>query len=290
MSVCACTGSRLRQAPAGLVLRNASAISDDGYIVAESNAGMVLLVPDSCPALTYSSGPIVATSLVPVGRSFESSVSTANEDKTASHNVLWNWGDGSGDQQGSARVRDGIGAASAHHVYTAPAVYTVRAKVADRSGKGATVSRTIVAYEPAPGVAAGSGWFISPRGAHKAADSLLDRVEFSFLLPAGASAAAGKAAPRLDVNGTGLHFSSDDMRVANRSAAGGFEGSGKLNGKAGYRFSLNTAAGTGAAGGPGRFGLKIWHTDPASAAAIVDYDNQGPDGRGSVFRGELVVH
>ncbi|WP_409269114.1 hypothetical protein [Massilia sp. BHUDP2] len=275
--------ARLRNAPAGLVVRNAYAISDDGYIMAESNAGIVLLVPDSCPTRTQSVGPVVANGLVPVGRPFASSLSTASEDKAASHNVLWNWGDGSGDQQGSMRMREGSGAASAQHAYAAPGVYTLQAKVADRSGKGATVSRTVVAYEAAPGVTAASGWFMSPRGAHKAAGSRVDRVDLSFLFPSG-----GKAAPRLSLNGTGLQFSSEDIRMVKQSGARGFEGSGSLNGRSGYRFSLNTAA--GASGATGRVGLKIWHTDPASGAVVVDYDNAGSNGSGSAFRGEIQMH
>lgn len=278
--------TRLRNAPAGLVIRNAYAISDDGYIFAESNAGVVLLVPDSCPTRTQSVGAIAGSSLVQVGRSFASSVSTASEDKAASHNILWNWGDGRGDQQGSMRMREGSGAASAQHVYAAPGVYTLQANVADRSGKGATVSRTVVAYQAAPGVTAASGWFVSPRGAHKAAGSRLDRVEFSFLFPS--NTGSGKAAPRLDFSGTGLHFSSADMRMVRQSGARGFEGSGTLNGRSGYRFSLSTAA--GAAGAAGRIGLKIWHTDPASRAVVVDYDNAGPNGSGSAFRGEIQMH
>jgi len=275
--------TRLRNAPAGLVVRNAYAISDDGYIFAESNAGIVLLVPDSCPTRTQSVGPVVANGLVPVGRPFASSVSTASEDKAASHNVLWNWGDGSGDQQGSMRMREGSGAASAQYAYAAPGVYTLQAKVADRSGQGAAVSRTVVAYEAAPGVTAASGWFVSPRGAHKAAGSRVDRVDLSFLFPSGA-----KAAPRLSLNGTGLQFSSEDIRMVKQSKARGFEGSGSLNGRSGYRFSLNTAA--GATGTTGRVGLKIWHTDPASGAVVVDYDNAGSNGSGSAFRGEIQMH
>nr|WP_307742779.1 PKD domain-containing protein [Massilia varians] len=278
--------TRLRNAPAGLAIRNAYAISDDGYIFADSNAGVVLLVPDSCPTRTQSVGAIVASGLVPVGQSFASSVSTASEDKAASHNVLWNWGDGSGDQQGSMRMREGSGAASAQHAYAAPGVYTLQAKVADRSGQGATVSRTVVAYQAAPGVTAASGWFVSPRGAHKAAGSRLDRVEFSFLFPS--STGSGKAAPRLVFSGTGLQFSSEDIRMVKQSGARGFEGSGSLNGRSGYRFSLNTAA--GATGATGRVGLKIWHTDPASGAVVVDYDNAGSNGSGSAFRGEIQMH
>jgi hypothetical protein len=72
---------------------------------------------------------------------------------------------------------------------------------------------------------------------------------------------------------------------------GQFEGSGTINGRGGYLFTLNTTAAP-SAGQAGRFGLKIWHIDPATRASVVDYDNQGedPEGTGSSFQGEVLVH
>ena len=51
-----------------------------------------------------------------------------------------------------------------------------------------------------------------------------------------------------------------------------YEGSGKLNGKPGYRFVLGAQHG---GEGPGRVHVRITHADPASGAELVDYDNQG---------------
>jgi probable HAF family extracellular repeat protein len=285
--------SRLRHAPAGLVLYSAYAISDNGFIVASSNTGLVLLVPDGGPSGTHAVGPITAADRVQVGRSFESSISFSNGDTAAGHNVMWNWGDGSGDQQGNARESNGAGVASANHAYTTQGIYTVTAKVGDRSGKGPTVSRTIVAYDPAPGASAGSGWFMSPHGAHKMAGSLMDKAEFSFVLPSAASARASKAKPRLNFIAAGLSFRSENFKlVAMQGARVQFEGGGTINGTGDYMFTLDTTAGRGGEGEPGRFGLKIWHIDPATKAAVVDYDNQGagPDGTGSSFKGEILVH
>jgi probable HAF family extracellular repeat protein len=283
---------RLRHAPAGLVVGNAYAISDNGFIVAESNAGVVLLVPDGRCTGTHTVGPLTAPGLVQLGQSFESSVSFSDGDATAGHNVMWNWGDGSGDQQGNARESQGAGIASANHAYTTQGIYTVTAKVGDGSGKGPTASRTIVAYDPQPGSAAGSGWLMSPHGAHKTAGSLADKAEFSFVLPSAASARASNAKPQLNFSAAGLRFSSDNFRLlAMQGARAQFEGSGMLNGRGEYMFTLKTTAGL-SEGEPGRFGLKIWHIDPATRAAVVDYDNQGedPQGRGSSFQGGILVH
>lgn len=284
--------TRLRHAPAGLVVGNAYAISDNGFIAATSNAGVVLLVPDRRPVGPHTVGPITAPGLVQLGRSFESSVSFSDGDTAAGHNVMWNWGDGSGDQQGNARENMGVGVASANHAYATQGIYTVTAKVGDRSGKGPVVSRTIVAYDPAPGASAGSGWFMSPHGAHKAAGSLMQKAEFSFVLASAASARASNAKPQLNFSGAGLIFRSDNFRlVAMQGGRGQFEGSGTINGRGDYLFTLNTTAAP-SAGQAGRFGLKIWHIDPATRASVVDYDNQGedPEGTGSSFQGEVLVH
>jgi probable HAF family extracellular repeat protein len=287
---------RLRHAPAGLVVRNADAVSDNGLIVAESNAGVVLLVPDGRPAGAHAVGPIAADDLVQVGMPFESSVGFSGGDTAARHNITWNWGDGSGDQQGNARESNGDGVASAHHVYAAPGIYTVSAKVGDRSGKGPTVTRTVVAYDPAPGALAGSGWFVSPHGARKTADRQMGTAAFSFVLPSGPSTTAGKAAPRLNFSAAGLSLRSDSVRlVARQGARAEFEGSGTLNGTGNYLFSVKMTSGAGAGAGvgePGRFGLKIWHVDPATRAVVVDYDNRddASQGLGSPFRGKVLIH
>lgn len=285
--------SRLRHSPAGLVLGVAYAISENGFIVASANTGLVLLVPEGAPGGTHTVGPITAAERVQVSRSFESSVSFSNGDTVAGHNVMWNWGDGSGDQQGNVRESNGAGVASASHAYSTPGIYTVSAKVADRSGTGPTASRTIVAYDPVAGTSAGSGWFVSPHGAQKLAGIRMGKAEFSFILPAVESAGATTVGPRLNFIAAGLSFRSGNFRrVAMQGARVQFEGRGTINGTGDYMFTLDTTAGTGAEREAGRFGLKIWHIDPATKVAVVDYDNQGagPDGSGSTFRGEILVH
>ena len=69
-----------------------------------------------------------------------------------------------------------------------------------------------------------------------------------------------------------------------------FEGSGKLNGNTNARFRLTTAVGGTATSAAGRFALEIWHTDPASGADVVDYDNRraGPGNIGSAVEGRIV--
>jgi probable HAF family extracellular repeat protein len=293
--------TRLRHAP-GVQVDVAYLISDNGVILAITNAGLALLKPDCGCAGPHTVGAIQSLGTIKVGAPFDASVAFAGADKAAQHNVFWSWGDGSGEQQGNARERDGAGSASASHRFNAPGMYTVAVKVSDRSGQGTTVSRTIVAYEPGNGGgAAGSGWFHSPAGANRQQANQADRATFAFLAPGIRGAKPTAANAMLQFQTGTLNFRSDSIKpLQAHDARARFEGSGKLNGVGGYRFRLTTTAGdaagvkAGQASAPGqqsRFGLRIWRLDPASKAEVVVYDNLGA-GDGSVLsaaQGNIVL-
>lgn len=285
---------RLHHAPARLKLYVARAISDNGSIVASSNAGLVLLTPDCGHKGAHAVGPIAAADLVRLGAPFDASVSFAADDPAAKHNVIWSWGDGSGDRAGNARARNGAGSASGSHTYTTPGIYTVTANVVDLAGKSAAVSRKIVAYDPTSGFVGGSGSFMSPQGINKKAPIQAGMATFSFLSPSMTSARATSAKAQLHFNVGGMSFRSKDLRpVAMQGAHGQFAGSGTINGAGDYKFTMDTMAGAAAGEGePGRFGLKIWHIDPATGAEVVDYDHQGAGNSaagGPIVEGRIAV-
>ena len=268
---------RLHHAPAGLRLDAALAISDNGSIVATSNAGLVLLKPGHGHKGAHAVGPVAAADLVKVGAPLEASVSFADEDLVGTRSVNWSWGDGSGDQAGKVRENGGAGNASASHSYAAPGIYSVRATVVNTAGSSAAVSRKIIAYEPSGGFVGGSGVFMSPQAAVRSAPIRSGKATFSFIAPSNMSAQPRSTKAQLHFDVVGLSFRSDNLRpVAVNGARGQFEGSGTINGAGDYKFTLATAVGAAAgAGERGRFSLKIWHTDPATKAEVVDYDNQG---------------
>jgi probable HAF family extracellular repeat protein len=268
--------TRLRHAPRGLVLESGFAINDSGSIVAQSNAGLVLLRPDCGCKGVHTVGPIAADDTVQVGAPFDTSVSFAGADTAARHNVTWSFGDGSGERAGNARAANGAGSASGRHTYTAPGIYTVTAKVVDLAGKSATVSRTIVAYDRSGGGAGGSGWFLSPHGANRIEPGQVGTATFSFVSPSVAGAKASGARAELRFNLGTLSLRSVSLRpVAVQGARAQFEGRATINGKGDYQFTLSTTSGAAKGGGePGRFGLMVWHTDPATKETVVDYDSQ----------------
>ena len=279
--------TRLRHAPPGLQLYDALAIADNGAIVARANSGLVLLKPAngspcSCP---HAVGPLMAPALTLPGAAFDASVGIASDRPAARYRVSWSWGDGATTATRSRAGASGVLLSGARHTYSAPGVYTVSATVVDDSGASIKASRQIVVQAEHGAAGAGAGAFMSPPGTGQAAPQRAVRARFAFSAPS-ADAAHGNRADGTGpgsggpTGGSALHFRAGDLDfrsadIAPVSAARGqarFAGSGTINGKGTHRFDLVTTAAT--RDGPARFGLTIWHTDAATGAQVIDYDNQ----------------
>jgi probable HAF family extracellular repeat protein len=282
--------TRLRHAPAGLVLDTALAISNNGLIVSTSNAGLVLLKPDCGCRGPHAVGPIASVDMVEVGTPFDGRVSFAGSDTTARHYVSWSWGDGSGAQAGQASEGKGSGHATGSHSYAAPGIYTISATVTDLGGNSTTVARKIIAYDKAGGVVRGSGSFLSPHGTRPALRAGAGQATFSFIAatPFGSKATAAKAELQFGID-TSTFRSKSLKAVTLQGGRAQFEGSATMNGDGDYRFTLTTTAGGNQSA---RLGLKVWYVDPVTRAEVVDYDNlsAGPGNTGSAVLGTIVHH
>jgi hypothetical protein len=72
------------------------------------------------------------------------------------------------------------------------------------------------------------------------------------------------------------------------------EGTGRLNGRDGYRFVLEAVDGGAGPGAADRLWVRVTHVDPATGAELVDYDNGAPGaaagaGRTAVAAGALTL-
>jgi probable HAF family extracellular repeat protein len=286
--------TRLRHAPPGLVLSQAGRINDNGAIMATANTGLVLLLPDSGCGCGHVAAPIASPDVVQAGSAFAASLGFVAEDATASHKVTWSWGDGSADQTAQASEHNGNGSAVASHAYRTPGVYTVSATVVDQAGESTTVNRKVVVLDQAGSVVGGTGSFMTAAPAGRKAAIAAGKASFGFVAPATTRAKAGNAKTGLSFNTAGLSFRSTDIRLLGMQAGRAqFGGSGTINGRGAYQFAMVTTAGAAAAKGePGRFGLKIWHIDPATKAEVVDYENQVGTGGGAgraLVEGKIAV-
>lgn len=274
--------ARLDNAPAGLVLDDALAISDNGAIVAFSNAGLVLLRPRDQPLVAAPVvGPIDAPPLIRAGAAVTMQVAFNDADSKEWHRASLQWGDATM-ETALVTERAGAGIAQARHVYAEGGVYTIIAKVSDAAGNTTTVTRDVV-VEAAGQRAAGSGRVLSPLKAYQGAPAHAGPVTFRFV-----TSSQQTRGGELHFTAANLVFRSSSMSAATVGAGRErLSGSGTLNGKAGYRYAADVASGSGA-GGQGRFGLRIWHTDSASKADVVDYDN-APPGSAVAVRGTALI-
>ena len=276
--------TRLHNAPAGLVLEGAAAISDAGAIVATSNAGLVLLKPCCAGGGGHAMGPVAVPELVEVGAPLEASVGFVDEDRVGMRGASWSWGDGGRAQPGTLREERGAGSSGASHRYAAPGIYPVEVTLVDRGGREVTVGRQIVVYARSGGIVGGSGTIVSPQGALKGAPGQSGKASFRFVAPSTARADRKGAHGALQFHLPGWGFRSDELRPAAGGARGQFEGRGKVNADGDYRFALTVAAGEAAT--KGGFSLKVWHTDPATKAQVVDYDSRA--GRPDALAGPVI--
>ncbi|MFC3107676.1 PKD domain-containing protein, partial [Undibacterium arcticum] len=154
--------SRIPGAPAGLELQAARAISDSGAIVADSNAGLVLLLPgasDSGSGETEAAspaapavGPIIAPEMIALGAPLTLAAGFTDATAAGAHRASWSWDDGSPAEAAPLTERRGAGnligqingQIAGTHRYQAPGVYAVTLTVSGSGGASTVVRRDVV--------------------------------------------------------------------------------------------------------------------------------------------------
>jgi probable HAF family extracellular repeat protein len=289
--------TRIPHAPAGLVLTGALAISDTGAIVADSNAGLVLLKPGASGTDAPVVGPITPGDPVAVGTRVAFSASFTDQNSADTHSATWSWGDRCARDPGTVTEGDGAGTVGGQHTFCTAGVYPVMLTVTDNTGRSATVARDVVVYDASAAAVSGGGWFISPQGAYRKAKVQAGRASFSFVSKATNDPTPRQGEMTLRFHVANLHFQSaayDSLVVAGVRAQ--YQGSGTVNGTGNYKFLMTVVDGTASkAVRQSRFRMKIWHIDAATNAEVVDYDNQvqasalAADSEGSVIGGGSIV-
>jgi probable HAF family extracellular repeat protein len=258
--------SRVVGAPPDLTLFGGLVLNDSGTIVANTNAGtLVLLVPTACHGLPPVAGPVKYTGAARVNTLLSFAAGFQDVDVRDTHKAVWSWGDGS-KTVGTVSEKSGAGSVSGQHAYRTAGIYTVRLTLTDSSGKDSAVERKVV-VGGALATVSGQGAFASPAKAVAAGGRHASIGNFAFLSEGG----AGKAAVEVNVAGLALRSSRVES-VTLDGARVRYSGQGTVNGKGGYRFTLTATAGA-RAGGKDRIHVRIAHTEPGSTVEVVDYDN-----------------
>ena len=135
---------RLHRAPAGLVLYAGKAINDRGDILADSNAGLVLLRPGMQGSAAPVLGPIVAASdaLAP-GVPGDLTVAFTDTDASETHTASASIDDACPAAPPVVREVRGNGEVNLRHTFCQAGSFTVRVKVTDRAGNATEVHRML---------------------------------------------------------------------------------------------------------------------------------------------------
>jgi hypothetical protein len=258
--------TRLHRAPAGLVLYSARAINDKGVILADSNAGLVLLRPGTQGTAAPVMGPIAGASAnqaFSVNKTVEFSAGFVDSSATESHVAHASVNDDCPQLAPSLREARGSGDITTRHTFCRPGAFTVRFEVKDGAGNATQVQGQVFVNDPSVPTLVGQGALAPARSG-----SASPRFTVWAPLAGGSRGAAAS----FEVSGP-FQFSADAVEKPDRSKESLLlRGTGRLNGRTGYRFS---ALAQPQPGGQDRLRLRISHTDAATRAEVVDYDN-GP--------------
>ena len=149
--------TRLLNPPAGLVLTQALGISATGDIVANSNAGLVLLRLGGACTDAPVLGPLTLSEPIRPNVAATLTLSFSDRNVRDTHTATVDWGDGSGPQAAAVQENDGQGQVGATHTYAGSGEFTIVAGVTDSTGKTTTTFRHVtVELPPPPSIAAGA--------------------------------------------------------------------------------------------------------------------------------------
>ena len=210
---------------------------------------------------TFASGAVIEVSFSDVG-----TIDT--------HDVTWDWGDGSTDDLQSGASSP----ASQAHIYSEAGVYAVTVTVYD--GDGGVVSQVyefVVIYNPAAGFVTGAGRINSPAGACTYVDctattSGTATFHFQSRYKNGASTPTGNTSFKFKAGK--LEFASDtyDWLVVAGLNRAKYKGEGTINGGGLYGFMLTAVdEGNGKSGTPDTFRIRIWDKNAGDGTV---YDNK----------------
>lgn len=266
--------TRLYRAPAGLVLQEALALNDNGTILARSNAGLVMLRPGLRGTDAPVLGPVVGLPVtVEAGQDLASTLNFVDNGWIQTHKASVDWGDGCASPAPTLTEFGGGGQVRLQHRFCATGYYSIKVLVTDSGGRATELQRDVFVEQP--GLAALSGAGALSGGAASAGTRHQHApLRFALWTPLdGAAAGAGVAtgAPVVSFSGT-FNFRGEAVTRATSTSENRarVEGTGRLEGRAGYHFVLEAV--DGGAGGD-RLRIRVTHADAATGAEVVDYDN-----------------
>jgi uncharacterized membrane protein len=270
--------SRLHRIPAGLVLERGAAINESGTILAYSNAGLVMLRPGTRGTDAPVLGPVTGLpDMVTVGDAVSASLGFIDNAPGQVHTAAVDWGDSCVSPLPLVSEASGTGNVGFQHTFCAPGLQDVTVRVTDSGGRSTETRRQVLVNAPAVAAVSGRGKLAGAAASGTAGTAGALPLQFALWAPLGnGRAAAGVQAGKAVVALHGpFSFRSDSAAVvAKNGAQVRLEGTGRYNGRTGYRFVVDALDAGVAKGGADRMRVRISHRD-AAGADVVDYDSAG---------------
>jgi uncharacterized membrane protein len=267
--------TRLLDAPAGLVLTEALAISANGDIVADSNAGLLLLRPGKRGTDAPVLGPMTFSTLQG-GQLSRLSLPFRDRNLNDTHTATVDWGDGRGPQPAVVRQFRGRGEVQSEHKLPDWGGFRVIVRVTDSSRRTTTLGALVTAEEVGIPELVGSGT-LAPGAAQDrptlfrlAAPLTLQNGAtrpFTFQL-LGNTTFKGEQLDRVSVEGNRIRL----------------EGRGQLEGRPGYRFTIDASTGEGAAS---RMAVRITADEANGGARLAFAAGDGVENGQAALAAEL---
>jgi uncharacterized membrane protein len=150
--------ARLFRAPPGLVLRRAVAINNNGLILADSNAGLVMLRPGRNGTDAPVLGPITGLpATVALGQELALTVDFTDNAAAQTHTASALWSDDCASAAPTVTESGGAGQARLRHRFCSPGYHAVRVVVTDSGGRATELQRDVVVEAPALAALSGQG-------------------------------------------------------------------------------------------------------------------------------------
>jgi uncharacterized membrane protein len=229
---------RLFSAPSGLVLHQAVRISANGDILALSNAGLVFLRRGGGGTDAPVLGPIEPPDTLRQGEPAAFRLTFSDRNLRDTHTATVDWGDGSGPVPAVVRESNGRGKVDAVHTYASFGSYRVVVRVTDSTRLSTTMEESVFVGDPLRAQLVGRGALQTGAATRAATAPFNARTSFRL------------AAPLALDGGPDTHFMFELLgrsafktdrldEIARQGDQVRLAGSGKLDGRAGYRFVID---------------------------------------------------
>ncbi len=260
----------LYRRPPGLVLHGAVAINDAGAILADSNAGLVLLRPGKAGTDAPVLGPVQGLpDIVELGQEVRFTLGFLDNSRTQTHTAVAEWSDGCVSPHPLVRQSIGGGEVRVQHRFCAPGFFTLTLRVTDSGGRTTETRRQVLVNNPAAATVSGRGRLSGASG---------KALQFALWTPLGnalQSDTSGRdgVRPAVIIEGP-FAFRSDKVTSATRSGQQvRIEGIGNFNGRTGYRFLVDAVDGKGKnPADADRMRVRISHLDE-NGREVLDYES-----------------